>query len=90
MSKARKPYNGHGVTVPAVTPVSLPPEPNEQNLTVQVFCLHAVFGALPIFDRMLTRYMPHGWISDPFSWRDLVRLGSGRAPTILDSREVTP
>lgn len=91
MSKARKPYNGRGVTVPAVTPATLPPEPDEQNLTVQVHAVHDLYGRLPVFDRMVTRFVPRGWIpTAAYTWRDLCRMGGGQAPTVLDPREVKP
>ncbi len=89
--RPRKPYRGDGVSVPAVVPVSLPPEPHEQNLTVQVQVLHHHYGRLPVFDRMVARFVPRGWVpAATYSWADLCRMGGGIAPTVLDPREVAP
>ncbi len=89
MSKARKPYRGDGVAVPAVTPTSLPLEPSEQNLTVQVQAVHWLYGRLPVFGRMVSRFVPRGWVpSKTYTWRDLCAMGGGAAPTVLDPREV--
>ncbi len=85
---ARKPYRGDGVTVPAVTPLFLPPEPGGDRLTVQVHGFDPVFGMDSVWDRMVTRFMPRGWIATPASWAELCRLDTGRCPTVLEPREV--
>ncbi len=89
--KVRKPYRGDGVAVPAVAPTSLPPEPREQNLTVQVQTNHWLYGRLPVFDRMVAHFVPRGWVpAHTYSWRDLCAMGGGAAPTVLYPRQVAP
>jgi hypothetical protein len=88
--RPRKPYNGKGVTVPAVVPSFLPPEPAGGPLTVQVYCLHEYYGNLPVFGRMVSKFLPRGWIDSPWTWAALCRLGGGPAPTVLEPREVAP
>lgn len=89
-SKARKPYRGDGVAVPAVAPTALPPEPSGEHAIVQVRVVHPVFGRDPVLDRMVTNWVPRGWIPQrPLTWRELVVMGGGQAPTVLDPREVT-
>ncbi len=89
--KARKPYRGDGGNRHTVTPTTLPPEPRGQNLTVQVQTVHLHYGRLPVFDRMVSRFVPRGWVpARTYSWRDLCLMGGGQAPTVLDPREVTP
>lgn len=86
--RRRKPYNGRGVTVPAVTPATLPPEPSGEHPIVQVEAVHHLYGLRPVFQRMFTGWIPRGWIpASAYSWRDLCRMGGGQAPTVL---EVTP
>ncbi len=86
--KARKPYRGDGVAIPAVTPTTLPPEPPGQHITVQVHTSHWLYGRLPVFDRMVNRFVPRGWIpAKPYTWRDLCLMGGGQAPVVLDPRE---
>lgn len=87
----RKPYRGGGVTLPAVAPSSLPPEPDGEHVIVQVRCLHHDFGLDPVWDRLVTRFLPHGWIPQrTASWRELCRMDTTGSPTVLEPRAVAP
>ncbi len=75
----------HRRYLPVVPPIDPAGSP------VQVSVLHPVYGLDPLFDRMVTAFVPRGWIPRrPYTFADLCRMGGGLAPTVLHPQEPAP